>query len=273
MTKQNKFFNGLPIWFINLDSSEDRLNNIVNSFKEYGITEYRRIQAVDGKVQDLSVEKAEHHTKKLNSGEMAANLSYIKLINEFLNSEHEHIVMCDDDVDFKNSVHFNFNFYDTLEFHNPEKYSLKLTALDLGPWFAEQDDLPANKLIKPSSTSFGNATIINKPWAKKFLERYDVLDKDVDKIDRTLIYRYTQNINGLPSFVIPACDSLTFDEDTYVWRVFGVFDDFSTLNPETFSEEQHLDQKFKQLMAYNQKIDEYSWKMITVNDIFNTRMG
>lgn len=258
---QNKFFQGLPIWFINLDSSEDRLNRILASFEEYGITQYRRIQAVDGRVRDLSVNPAPYHSKRLNSNEMAANLSYIKLINEFLNSEYEYIVMCDDDADFKNSVHFDFNFYDTLKYHNPERYSLKVNALDLWPWFPEKKAVPANELIAPTATSYGNATIINKAWGRKFLERYNVLGKESADIDGTLIYKYSKNINDEPDFVIPTCDGLTFDEDTYVWRVFGVFESTSTLNPEDWSEEQHFSQKQNQFMSYNHAIDQYEWSV------------
>lgn len=265
---ENKFFKGLPIWFINLDSSTDRRDNMLNSFKKYGITEYRRISAIDGSENNLEIPAAIYHTKTLTSGEMAANLSYIKLMNEFINSDNEYILMCDDDVDFKNSTMLNFNFYETLKYHNPEKYSLKLNALDISYWFNETNNVLPNRLIKPLSLSFGNATIINKNWAINFLKKYNVLNKKTEEIHKSFIYKYTENFGNLNSFVIPACDAITFDEHTYVWKIFGVFDFRSTLNPAYFTDKDMMIQQQKLLLSYNKDIVAYDWKNLSSVDIF-----
>lgn len=260
---QNIFFENLPIWFVNLKQSEDRYIRMKESLDKYGIKNYKRIDAVDGSTHDFRITRAPYHQKDLTSGEMAANLSYIKLIREFLNSDLEYVLMCDDDVDFFNSTKMNFSFYDTLKYHKPATYSLKLNALDISYWFNESNHIETNKLIKPKSTSLGNATIINKAWAKQFLEKYDV---DTDNPNPNFIYKYNKNINNIPSWIIPACDAITFDEHTYVWKVFGIFDFSSTLSPDFFNDAQKDDQRKKLFASYNKDIESYDWdKNMTIN--------
>jgi hypothetical protein len=268
MTEQNIFFNGLPIWFINLDRTVDRLNEMLSRLESYGITEYKKISAVDGKSVDLSIPKPEFHNSPHSSGEMGAMLSYIKGLNEFMLSEHEYVLICDDDVDFSNSLFLNFNFFDTLKYHNPSQYCLKLNALDIGYWHPESNYIEPNVLTKPNFSSFGNATIINKEWAMQFLKKYNVLGLDTNQIDRTFIYKYTNNVNNIPKAVVATCDSLMFDEHSFVWRIFGVFDFDSNVNPDFWDDNAIADQKRRLTLGYNDRINSYDWKSFASIDAF-----
>ncbi len=267
-SKENIFFKGLPIWFINLDRSEDRLKEMLDRLASYGIEEYKRIPAIDGTIVDLSIPKSEFHNSPHSSGEMGAMLSYIKLLNEFVLSDHEYVLMCDDDVDFSNSLFLNFNFFDTLKYHSPDAYCLKVNALDISYWHPESNYIEPNVLTKPNFSSFGNATIINKLWAIQFLQKYEVLGLDTNQIDKTFIYKYTKNINNIPRAVVATCDSLLFDEHSFVWRIFGVFDSDSNVNPNFWKADAIADQKRKLTLGYNDKISSYDWKSFASIDAF-----
>lgn len=256
MMPDNTFLKELPVWFINLDSSLDRRIKIVNDFDKYGIKRYEKISAIDGKNTNFISKRIPYHDRKLTSGEIGGVLSYLNAIQKFVDSNLDYVLICDDDVNFYYSTKITFNFYDSLTYHNPKKYCLKLNALDINYFFPEKEIVFPNKLTKPSHTSYGNATIINKAWAIDFLNTYKH-EFNVTRLEKSyLLKKYIKNINDIPKAVIPSCDALTFTKDTFVWRVLGVTDFESTMFPENT----------KQLILdpYNKVLDNY---MKNINEI------
>lgn len=224
----NKFFEGLPIYFVNLESEVARKNKFVDSLVSYGIKDYKRIDAFDGRGKSLNVKQSDFQVK-LEGNQAAIILSYIRLLREFLNNESsDYILMCDDDVDFFNSVNIDFNFYDTLKYHKPELYNLKVVTLDILTDVMIQ--IPPDVLIKPTYTSYGQATIINKQWVEMFLDKYHFHTGRLDENFLIDLTPYTQNLNNTkPDWIHPAIDAINFDEHAYLWRVFSCFPTINSL--------------------------------------------
>lgn len=230
------FFDGLPIYYINLDRQRDRSERLLQSFKECGIHEYRRISAIDGKQGRIKALLLDYH-QPLNNPMSAIILSYFKLLQTFLRDEEsDYILMCDDDCDFANVAKIDFNFYETLEVHNPEYYNLKTTALDRNTM------IPPAKLHKPEVLLYGQSTIVNKKWAEMFLSKYGMLEGNVTLESVVDVRPYTSNYaNSDPGWILPAADALNFDEHTYIWRVFSCFHTEDTeLTPYGMSKEDYM---------------------------------
>lgn len=255
---KNIFFDNLSIHYINLDSAKSRQIAMMRQFKDLGISLYKKINAVDGKSEDIEIAQHDHHDRALTIGETAAVISYIRLIKDFvLNSKNDFILMCDDDIDFSNSLKINFNFYDTLKYHNPTKYCLKVTALDIEYFFKEDLFINPVELCHPNFTSYGNATIINKKWANSFISSIGSVHDSEYELGKKAIIKYTNNKNNIPSSVIPSCDAILFDNHSFVWRIFGVLNTASTIFP---------DNSISLLMdPYNKKLDSYISKKIDYN--------
>lgn len=174
--KQNTFFNGLPIYFANLDRSPERLERLLDDFGKYGITEFKRVAAFDGKTlsEAPKVIYGDHQVPTFhdgNYGHWGIFLSYLKMMEEFLKSDYEYGLFCDDDIDFYNSTKMNFNFYDTLEYHNPEFYNIRTSIMY---WeYYENPQLMPGKLQRPPYNVIGQASIFNRKWVEKFLDLYN----------------------------------------------------------------------------------------------------
>lgn len=225
----NLFFDGLPIWFINLDMSVDRKKKMIDQLNDLGITEYKIISAIDGVSNQLHIpNKNEGHARELSSGEVGAVLSFFKLLNQFILSDKDYVMMCDDDVDLTISKKINFNFFETLAYHNPNKYSLKLNSMWIDDYV--HTHIPFGSFLKPQHLLYGNMTIVNKAWAKEFLTKYKALGIN---IDNSFIYdpsNYNLNFGSAPLEVYPTCDSINFDEHTFLWRVFSVTEEDSIIS-------------------------------------------
>lgn len=226
----NKFFENLPIYYINLERSKERRDALVDSFKEYGIKNYIRVNAVDARniKDDSRVKYLNCHGKfsEVGMGHYGAVLSYFKAYNEFLKSPYEYAMICDDDMDFYNSVKMNFNFYDTLKYHRMKYYNLKTSTVNMlsVDVFRDQiqQDIKVNFLMKPSHLSYGWSSIINKKWADYILTKYkahDIKDYENFYYDATP-YRYNYR-NTHKTWIVPACDAISFDKHTFLWIVFS----------------------------------------------------
>jgi GR25 family glycosyltransferase involved in LPS biosynthesis len=229
--QKNKFFEELPIYFVNLDRSSDRLDTLLTSFKNNGINNYTRIPAIDVKtlpgdsnvIYNPKVLKFSH--KHVGLGHHACVLSFLKAYNEFLKSEHDYAFICEDDLDFSTSSKIDFNFYQTLKYHNPKFYNLKTSAVNqqyMWPNISGYTSLPVGTLLKPTHLTYGWSQIINKAWARNFLERYKAVGVTDYKNFVLDLTPFDSNYNNtIPNHIAPAIDTLSFDEHTYVWIAFG----------------------------------------------------
>jgi glycosyltransferase involved in cell wall biosynthesis len=226
--KENLFFKDLPIYFVNLDRATGRLQTLLDSFESNNIKNYTRIPAIDVNTlqNDSNIIYSPNHIKFSNPisslGHYACLLSFFKTYNEFLKSDYEYAFICEDDVDFSHSSKINFNFYDTLKYHNPEYYNLKTSAVNQNILKSEYCSYPVCELLKPDHLTYGWSSIVNKKWVKSFLERYNAIGIS-DYSNFIFDARgYAQNYNNSRSdYVVPAIDTISYDDHTFLWISFA----------------------------------------------------
>ena len=89
----------ITIYYINLDRNMGRKEYMENQFKKYGVINYHRISAVDGremknggKVNYIST------AKNTNDAEIATTISHMKAIQKAYDDGHEYALILEDDV-------------------------------------------------------------------------------------------------------------------------------------------------------------------------------
>ena len=108
----NKLLNIPYIYYINLDRSIERKESIEKHFYDFNIINYKRIKAIDIKEnQDLSFLK-NGLPRNLKPVEAAVVYSHIKAIKEFLSSNNEWAIICEDDVSLSFSKYWSFSWND-----------------------------------------------------------------------------------------------------------------------------------------------------------------
>lgn len=86
------YLKNLPrCYYINLQRSIERNNHMIRLFQQYGITNYQRIDAIDG-------QKIVHTEPRLLVSEEACTLSHLKAIETFYKSGLEDAIIFEDDI-------------------------------------------------------------------------------------------------------------------------------------------------------------------------------
>jgi len=100
----DEYFRKFPIYYINLERSKDRNENFIKEMKDYGMYNYQRINAVDGK----EIKIHEHGeingiTYKANPNrtkiQLAVTLSHITAIIRGNEDGHENFMIMEDDAE------------------------------------------------------------------------------------------------------------------------------------------------------------------------------
>ena len=99
------FKNNIPKYYINLKRYTDREKHIQKEFAEYGIKNYKKIKAFDGKdIKNIKEGKIED-IKYVNRGactkyELAITLSHLKAIKTAYDDKCEYAIIMEDDIEF-----------------------------------------------------------------------------------------------------------------------------------------------------------------------------
>ena len=99
--------NNIPIYIINLDRSKDRHKFMKDQMKDYTITNYQFISAVDGKkikkrknnMYDYEDISFFNNDDTVTNGELGCTLSHLKAISEVLKNNNDYAIICEDDAD------------------------------------------------------------------------------------------------------------------------------------------------------------------------------
>lgn len=97
-TSINGFFDGYPIYYINLDRSFGRYQHMNSMIKKYSIDNITRISAVDGNNINVSYEVKDYSCYTMS--ELACTLSHIKAIKTSYDNGDEAAVILEDDCGF-----------------------------------------------------------------------------------------------------------------------------------------------------------------------------
>jgi GR25 family glycosyltransferase involved in LPS biosynthesis len=91
-SNQHPYLQSCPkIFYINMNRSQDRNQRMIKLFHEHGITNYERVEAVDG-------DKIPHLEQRLTVHEEATTMSHLKAVEQFYDSGLESAIICEDDI-------------------------------------------------------------------------------------------------------------------------------------------------------------------------------
>lgn len=104
---------GMPtVYYINLDDHTDRRKYMEDQFSYWGIDNYTRISAHDGRGDnDLGEILKGTYPKMMTSGEVGCITSHLKALKHWLeNTDEEYLVVMEDDCDLSTVSHWGFTW-------------------------------------------------------------------------------------------------------------------------------------------------------------------
>ena len=89
-----------PVYYINLDEQIDRRHHVEDHFKYWGINNYTRISAYDGRNDDLSDIIKGRYPENMTSKEVGCTTSHLKAIKHWYDtSDSAYAIIMEDDID------------------------------------------------------------------------------------------------------------------------------------------------------------------------------
>ena len=102
-----------PVYYLNLDGQPERAEYMEEQFKYWGITDYTRISAYDGRDDDLSEIISGRYPDQMSGGEIGCTTSHLKAMKHFIdNSDAPYAIMMEDDCDLDLVKFWNFTWDD-----------------------------------------------------------------------------------------------------------------------------------------------------------------
>jgi len=134
----NQTFNKIPKYYINLDRSKKRKENIERMIKTYNIENIERIKAFDGNdINNISEGEIDNYKYRAESkyldnskSELAITMSHILAIKKALDNNYDNIIIMEDDIDFFLIPYWDKKFNNIIN-EIPEDCELLLLAHDL----------------------------------------------------------------------------------------------------------------------------------------------
>ncbi len=102
-----------PIYYLNLDDQPERKEYMENQFKYWGVENYTRISAYDGRNDDLSDIIKGKYPDNMTTSEIGCTTSHLKAIKHWYEtSDSSYAIMMEDDVNFQTVKFWNFTWQD-----------------------------------------------------------------------------------------------------------------------------------------------------------------
>lgn len=109
----SKLKNFGPVYYLNLDGQTDRKQYMEEQFSYWGIDDYTRISAYDGREDDLSDIIKGRYPENMSSGEVGCVTSHLKAIEHWYNnSDTPYAIIMEDDCNMDIVRFWNFNWED-----------------------------------------------------------------------------------------------------------------------------------------------------------------
>ena len=106
-----------PVYYLNLDGQPERAEYMEEQFKYWGITDYTRISAYDGRDDDLSEIISGRYPDQMSGGEIGCTTSHLKAMKHFIdNSDAPYAIMMEDDCDLDLVKFRNFTWDDFIAY-------------------------------------------------------------------------------------------------------------------------------------------------------------
>ena len=118
-----------PVYCINLDEQPERWEYMEGQFKYWGVDDYTRISAYDGRDDDLSDIIKGKYPENMTSGEVGCTTSHLKAMKYYLEtSDSPYAIMMEDDCSLDLVKFWNFKWSE-LYGHFPYDYDVVQLAI------------------------------------------------------------------------------------------------------------------------------------------------
>ena len=165
-----------PIYYLNLDGQPERKQYMEDQFKYWGIENYERISAYDGRDDDLSDIIKGRYPDNMSSGEVGCTTSHLKALKHYLEtSDAPCAVIMEDDVDLQIVKNWNFTWKDFYSLVPYDYDVIQLAIICTGPLHVA--------LHKRFVNDFSTASyMITRHHAEKIVKHH--VRKDKYKLDQ-----------------------------------------------------------------------------------------
>ena len=183
----------IPIYYINLDRSIDRKNNVEYQFKKFKIKNYTRVSGIDGKniknnfkdiVQGISF--INNYKDGLLNSEIGCILSHIKAIEQAYNGNCEEVLILEDDVSLDLMYFWNKNLSDTIK-DAPNDWEIIQLYTNFCTDLTSKNKFSLYKYTDENKCSCSVAYLINKKGMK------NILNTVKDKYNNIVLGTYINN--------------------------------------------------------------------------------
>ena len=168
--QENTLKDGVDIiYWINLDRSQDRKQNIQNMFQDNSLRNIPnvRIKAVDGKTDNIDKYIQNKKTDNIKSTEYACTISHLNAIQEFSKTEYNIALILEDDVCLDFKPYWKKSIKEMIDSAPKDWDIIQLCYIILGKKPDQEFELdPSSKNL--CSTA---AYIINNHAAKKLMQK------------------------------------------------------------------------------------------------------
>ena len=117
-----------PVYCLNLDDQPERWQYMESQFKYWGVTDYQRVSAYDGRDDDLSDIISGRYPDMMSGGEIGCITSHLKAIKMFLDTDAPYAIMMEDDCNLDTVHYWNFTWNDFVA-HLPYDYDVVQLAI------------------------------------------------------------------------------------------------------------------------------------------------
>lgn len=175
----NKFFSGIPIYWINLKDSIQRYRSAVDQLKNY--KNNLRIEAVDGRDDKIFLENYKiNYISKINftNSLVAVVCSHIRAIKTACNNKLEKVCIFEDDFNLKLLKYYPHTLQDIINKAPPDWEVIQLYYYEifrnnnenvLTERYIKEYRQKGLQLIKPNPCYSGTSYVINKKGMDKIL--------------------------------------------------------------------------------------------------------
>lgn len=163
---------GLPeIYYINLDDKVDRREYMEGQFKYWGIENYTRISAQDGRNNSLASTLVGEYPERVTHGEIGCLTSHLKALKHWLeNSDEEYLLVMEDDCDLQPIKNWKFKWSDLISWFPYDFDVIQLAIINPG--------VLSLRLHKRFVNDFSTACyLITRHHAQKLVNLHCVGDK------------------------------------------------------------------------------------------------
>ena len=237
----DNLFDNMSIYYINLDRSKDRRQNIEYMCQRHGITA-ERFSAVDGKLLDLEDPKYQRALQKIkwwflienkkNVGHFGCYLSHMSIYEKFLQTNKQYCFILEDDAEFitsnlKEGIMKNMK-------NLPSDWDILLLGYEVngGPngynevREGNKDTKLKNGLINLKYFTGTHAYILTRKCVEKLIENLQMMDWIIDWNIAYLAQRGILNIYGAypPLVCQPAVHMIQINDINYKYNCQVKFD-------------------------------------------------